>query len=82
MFARNSSGPAATDLCWEAVGRWPNSQRLQHSKGVDAAPGASSAWRRQETQEEELHNSEEKQTQEEEGQACSSQVLQGWSRLY
>jgi len=79
---RNSAGPAASDICWQAAGRWSYTERLQHSEGVDAAPSSASARWCQEAQEEELHNTKEEQTQEEEGQACSSQVLQGLTRLY
>merc|ERR1712062_668905 len=36
---RNPSGSTTFDLCWKTIGRWPNPQRLQYSKGVDSAFG-------------------------------------------
>merc|ERR1712062_89810 len=36
---RDSSRSTAFDLCRKTIGRWPNPQRLQYSKGVDSAFG-------------------------------------------
>ena len=38
--------PATLDLCWEAIGRWSDAGRLQHSERVNASLGPSSAWTR------------------------------------
>ena len=41
----NPSRPAATHLCWEAVGGWPHSERLQRSEGGHGAPRPSPSRR-------------------------------------
>ena len=43
---RHSARPAASNLRRQAVGRRPHVERLQHSEGVNVAPGSTSArWR-------------------------------------
>ena len=72
LSPRNPPWSAASDLRGQAAGGWSHSERLQHPEGVHTPFGASSAWWRQEAQEEELHDAQEVQAQEEEGQAGSS----------
>merc|ERR1712018_341925 len=40
----HSPRSAEVDLCWQAVGRWSNSLRLQHSEGVNPPSCLASAW--------------------------------------
>ena len=51
--------------------------RLQHPEGVHHPPHPPPPQWHQETQEEDLHQAQEDQAQEEEGQACRPPVLQG-----
>ena len=37
--------PAAPDLCWQAAGGWPHTERLQHPEGEHSPPGVAPAWR-------------------------------------
>ena len=74
---RHPPRSAASDLRRQAAGGRSHSCGLQHPEGVDAPPGAASAWRWQEAQEEDLHQAQEDQAQAQEGQARSAQVLQG-----
>merc|ERR1711892_1488633 len=34
---RDPPRPTEADLCWQTVGRWPNSLRLQHSEGINSS---------------------------------------------
>merc|ERR1712213_44092 len=63
------------DLCWETVGGWTHSVRLQHPKGEHTSPCAQAQGWCQE--EEELHHSQKDQAQAQEGQAGRVEVLQG-----
>ena len=73
----NSPRSAAFDFRRKATGRWTNPVRLQHSERINPSLGVEAPRRCQETQEEELHHTQEAETQAQEGQARCAQVLQG-----
>ncbi|KAJ6847476.1 ubiquitin-40S ribosomal protein S27a [Iris pallida] len=72
-----SPGPAAPHLRREAARGRPHPRRLQHPEGVHAPPRPPPPRRGQEEEEEDLHQAQEDQAQEEEGQASGPAVLQG-----
>merc|ERR1711977_317037 len=57
------------------VGRWPNTQRLQHPERKHAPPCTTAEGRSQEEEEEAVHHTQEEQAQEED-EAARPQVLQ------
>merc|ERR1719420_137555 len=67
--------PAAADLRGQAARGRPHPGRLQHPEGVHAAPGAAPARRREEAQEEDLHQAQEDQTHLQVCQAQGAPVL-------
>jgi hypothetical protein len=71
------AGPAAAHLRGQAAGGRAHARGLQRAEGVDAAPGAAPAGRCQEAEEEDVHQAQEAQAQEEEGEAGGAAVLQG-----
>lgn len=68
---------AEADLRWPSAGRWTNPFRLWCTERIDPSPYSEIVGRCKEAQEEELLYSQEDQAQEEEGQACSLEILQG-----
>ena len=61
--------------CWCPIIHGPQNLTFNFSLRVHTSLGAPPAWRWQEAQEEELHYPEEDQTQAQEGQAGSPQIL-------
>merc|ERR1712063_176162 len=41
---RNSTRPATLDFCWQTVGGWAYTFRLQYSKRVNSSFGSPSSW--------------------------------------
>ncbi|CDP18936.1 unnamed protein product [Coffea canephora] len=74
---QTSSASSSPTSSWRML----HPSRLQHPKGVHPPPHPPPLWWHQETQEEDLHQAQEDQAQEEEGQACRPLVLQAGKSL-